>query len=109
MLVVLSHPDELLNRTLVDSFYSGVSIRESSFFESVLQLQSCFLRRQAGKLERDGTVAGDWVVDAMTTIPNAFYMSMRNRFVWIVLLLHWNGVRVSLRLMSSFLVKHLIA
>lgn len=77
MQALIAYPDELLDDKILFKRYENLTIDESKFFESVLEINK-FHRFGSLKSLHETRNKTDWVVNSFVTIINAFYLCNEN-------------------------------
>lgn len=77
MKMLVAYPEEFLSDEKLLKPYENITIDETKFFETVLQLNKLFWRQTFQKLNKpiDRT---DWLTHSMVTIVNAYYFPAAN-------------------------------
>jgi putative endopeptidase len=77
MTAVIGYPDELLDDQKLYQRYENLTVDESKFFESILEINK-FHRYGSFKILHDARNRTDWIVNSFVTTVNAFYFATEN-------------------------------
>ena len=76
---IVAYPDELINDSIIEKYYSNLKMEPDQFLKNILNLNRCFMNNKISQFKEPIVDRNDWAdTGNYIAVANAFYLPQLN-------------------------------